>query len=140
MNSYKLFKDENKKDLDKFIGLHGFFAFNNKQFDEGKAKISIIENTDLLSIKMGGYIKKDKKDEFHTVLKTMKENEDKILSDDEMLYQAFMYELSNHEYCITYDIEDTLDALGISEEKFLSDQRMIDIFQKARKEYLSGCE
>ena len=26
----------------------------------------------------------------------------------------FSYELANHEYCITYDIEPTLDALGLT--------------------------
>ena len=35
-------------------------------------------------------------------------------SGDGFIYQMFSYELANHEYIITQDITETLDAVGIS--------------------------
>ena len=45
--------------------------------------------------------------------------------EEKFLLEALAYELRNHEYCITYDPSDALDALGLKRE---------DVSQKIMKE------
>ena len=54
-------------------------------------------------------------------------------SNDQFLYDMFDYELGNHEYCITWDVSDTLEALGITEKEIEADQRMALTLKKACK-------
>ena len=67
------------------------------------------------------------------------ENEE-AMKDDEYLYQGFLYELGNHEFCITYDPSDTLDCFGLSIDVFDDNERISRIFKKARTDYLDSCE
>ena len=48
----------------------------------------------------------------------------------------FIYELANHEYCITYDLEETLNALGLSVEEINADERLLHGLNKAIEDYL----
>ena len=71
------------------------------------------------------------------------EKADAIAADktgDGYIYQMFLYELANHEYCITYDYEDTFDALGLTAEQVNSDKRLLRGLRKATKEYLKHSE
>jgi hypothetical protein len=43
----------------------------------------------------------------------------------------FNYELGNHEYCITHDLTDTLDALGLTLEEVNADPMMADALKRA---------
>jgi hypothetical protein len=49
----------------------------------------------------------------------------------EYLFQMFNYELGNHEYCITHDLTDTLDALGLTLEEVNADPEMADALKRA---------
>ena len=55
---------------------------------------------------------------------------------DGFIFDMFVYELANHEYCITYDLEDTLDALGLTPEEVNADKRLSHGLNKAIKTYL----
>jgi len=48
----------------------------------------------------------------------------------------FLYELANHEYCITYDLEPTLTALNLSEDDVQNDERLMKGLKIAISEYL----
>lgn len=52
----------------------------------------------------------------------------------------FRYELANHEYCITYDLEPTLDALGFSADDVNASPALLNGLRLARKEYLAEAE
>ena len=52
----------------------------------------------------------------------------------------FLSELANHEYCITYDLEDTLNALGFTIEEINADKRLLHGLKKAKQDYLKHCE
>jgi hypothetical protein len=52
----------------------------------------------------------------------------------------FLYELANHEYCITYDLEDTLDALALTVDEINADPRLLHGLEKALKQYLKDTE
>jgi len=52
----------------------------------------------------------------------------------------FEFELFNHEYGYTYDIEPTLDALGITMDNINNDEKLLHGLQLAKEKYLTECE
>ena len=58
------------------------------------------------------------------------------MKDDKFLRDAFFYELDNHEYAYTYDLTDTLEALGITEKQLEKDERIQRILAEATSDYM----
>ena len=58
------------------------------------------------------------------------------MKNDKFLFQAFRYELGNHEFCITYDPEDTLRTLGLELKDIEEEGRIQNIYEKARSDYI----
>ena len=117
------------------------FAFSQEQFKEMMKKFGLKEkDTDkILSIGAGGYIRKSDKQALHEMWnRQRKEFEEEIEKDKKgtgFIYQMFRYELANHEYCITYDIEPTLDALGLTLEEINKKQNLVKGLKKALDDY-----
>ena len=117
------------------------FAFSNQQFKEMMEKFGLKEtDTDkIYSIGAGGYIRKSDSNAFDEMFKRhRKEIEDEIEKDKKgtgFIYSMFSYELANHEYCITYDIEPTLDALGLTLDEINKKENLLNGLRKALKEY-----
>lgn len=68
------------------------------------------------------------------------EQQKEHMKDFDFLKSAFRYELANHEFCITYELDDTLDALLLTYEQVNSDPVMKKALLEAKKEYLKNCE
>ena len=51
------------------------------------------------------------------------------------IYQMFAHELANHEYGYTYDLEETLDAVGLTTEQIKGNKALHHGLQKALKRY-----
>jgi hypothetical protein len=52
---------------------------------------------------------------------------------DGFIFQMFNYELSNHEYCISGDVSNTLEALGFTFDEVNADKRLLHGLKKAIK-------
>ena len=117
MESYQELKKRQADELNKFQGL--FFAFNNEQFKEGMTSVGLtIDDTkQIYSIGAGGYLRKDKRDEFHAMFERHAEEKKKRKQEEKFLLEALAYELRNHEFCITLDPSDALNALGFNREE-----------------------
>lgn len=122
MSSYTDMKDRHTKDIDDFPM---FFAFNTEQFKEGMKGLGL-EETDtkkVCTIPAGGIIKKEDSKRFielmnsHTSEKKEAIKADKTGDRDGFIFGMFNYELGNHEFCYTGDIQDTLNAVGISQKE-----------------------
>lgn len=118
------------------------FAFNDKQFKEGMEKLGLSEtDTDkIYSIGGGGYIRKDSSQALREMTERHERERKEAFQDDQYAYEAFVYELGNHEFCITYESEPTLDALGLTIDEVLEDCRLSEIFKQAKRDYLASCE
>lgn len=141
MNAYQQLKDRQQKEMNAFpLGA----AFSNQQFEEMMHKWGLTKNdTDkICSLVYGCFIRKsDKKRFLEMSARFTKEMQDAIAADktgDGFICDMFLYELANHEYCITYDYEETFDALGLTEEQVNADKRLLHGLKKARKEYLKN--
>lgn len=49
------------------------------------------------------------------------------------VYEMFLYEMDNHEYGYTGDLEDTLDALGMTIEEIAASEKLMAGLEKAKK-------
>lgn len=142
MNKYTELKNKQEKEV------HAFplsAAFNKEQFAEMMHKWGLTESdTDkIYSIGGGCYIRKSDHKTFHEMLdRHEKEREAAIATDttgDGYIYDMFYTELANHEYCITYELDDTLYALGLSVNKINADKRLLHGLEKAIRQYLNDC-
>lgn len=135
MNKYRALKSKHEKMMNEFPM---FFAFSNKQFEEGMAKLGLNPDQTDKIYKLGGtggfYRKSDSdklKEMFNTFDREMKEAIAADETGEGFIYDMFNYELANHEYCITWDAEPTLDALGLTMEEINADERLLAGFKKA---------
>ena len=137
MSKYSTFKKSKQQKVDEFPMM---FAFSQEQFEEGKARLGVTDNKELLSIGAGGFIRKSDREEFDNLFIQLDKELAENLNDDEFLYEAFLYELANHEYCYSWDLTDSLDVLGLTVEQVKSDDRMYSILKKALVQYKEDME
>ena len=137
MNTYLTMKKQHQKEVNDFPF---FFAFSNKQFDEGMAKFGLSsDDTDKIYSfgKTGGYYLRTDGDRLHEMFQRHgKEMQDAIDSDttgEGFIFDMFNYELANHEFIITNDIEYTLEMLGITLEEYEKDARLKHGMSLAKK-------
>lgn len=107
------------------------WAFNQKQFDEMMLKWGLDPEKDtdkLYSIGAGGYVQKKDADLLHqTMDRLTAELQSEIDNDptgENFVYEMFLAELANHEYSYTYDLTDTLDALGYTMDDLEKDEKL----------------
>lgn len=140
MNQYAEMKEYHQKRIN---DLPLMFAFNQRQFKEGMERWGLTEDDTDKIYKLGTtggfYQRKDST----LIFSTFEQNEDEmakaIRADPDgtgFIKDMFLYELANHEYCITYDLEPTLVALGYSEDDVLNDERLLNGLKLAKAEYL----
>lgn len=137
---YLELKNKQQKELNEFEGV--FYAFSKKQLLEGLKKLGLTEKDKdrIVSFGSGGFILKDRLEDFKAMLKRFEEERKQARKSDQYLYEMFLYELANHEFCITYDYDDTLEALGLTYEEVKKDKRLYNALMKAKKDYLAKCE
>jgi len=113
--TYQEIKDKKQTDYNElFNSLGVFWAFSNKQFDEGfeKVKTTMAEGEKLVSIGGGGYIPKHNVEALITGTKAIDETFKQQIKDAKARETHILYELNNHEAYYTGTIDATLDALG----------------------------
>ena len=109
------------------------FAFNQKQFDEMMIKWGLkpTDIREILSIGGGGYVRKDDADAMKEMFARHEAEHKSAMQDDEYLFTMFNYELANHEYSYTGELDDTLDALGLTIDEINADPKMADALKRA---------
>lgn len=141
MNAYAEMKSRHQERIN---ALPLKFAFGMNQFREMMESWGLTENDTDRIYKMGGtggfYLREDSK----LIFTTLEENEIEMqaairndLDGSGFVKDMFRYELANHEYCITYDLEPTLDALGLSVDDVNASPALLNGLRIAKQEYLS---
>ena len=143
MNSYVEMKERHQKEVNEFPMK---FAFSDEQFKKAMEELGLTEKDvdKVIGIGAGGFIRKTDIKAYNEMgerqYKEFKEaiEEDKI--GDGFIKEMFLYELGNHEYIITFDISETLDAVGLTEEDIRNNNNLRTGLILAEKEYLEQYE
>lgn len=117
------------------------WAFNDEQFKEGMKKLGLKEDEmdKIYSIDGGGFIRRKDAPAFTEMFERHDRERKEAFQNDDFAYDAFLYELGNHEFCITYEYEPTLSALGLTTENLVADDsRLMKILKKAKDDYMKG--
>lgn len=123
METYQLQKARHSKEFGDIKGM--FFAFSQSQLAEGLQKVGLSPEPEshklIASIGGGGYILKTSIPEFEATLERHAKERAALRKDKKELLAALVYELDNHEYCITGDPTEALDVLGYTRETIPAD-------------------
>ena len=116
-----------------------FWAFSEKQFNIGLKKLNA-DKTEICSIGSCGFLRKSDLIKWNNIFSEHEKEHEEAMKNKKYVYDMFRYELSNHEYIITYDVEDTLDALGLTWEEVENSDLLKTQFKKAKSDYLKEME
>lgn len=116
--NYKQFKEKVSKEVNDFPFI---FAFTNEQLEEGKKKQNVKEDKELVSLGSGIFMKKTNIPDYEEMTRRHNQDLKDLIKQDttgeNFVKSMFEYELINHEYFYTFELEDTLEALGITREE-----------------------
>ena len=115
--TYTELKKIHSEEFGAFEGV--FFAFNDQQFNEGMEKVGLTaaDTGSIYKMGSGGYILKSRNGAFKIMFAKQAEEMKAFKADQKNLLAALIYELQNHEYCITGDPTDALETLGLTAEE-----------------------
>lgn len=117
METYNEMKANHQKRVNDFEGL--IFAFSNKQMEESLSKIGLsLDDAKgrIVSIGAGAYLLKERVKAFHDLIDQNEKELKAFRKDQKQLIEGLVYELGNHEYCITGDPQDAVEKLGYTME------------------------
>ena len=142
MNEYEQLKDKQQKYAKDFPMM---FAINDEQLKEGMKKLRLNENDKdkIYSIGGGGFIRKTDSKSFHNMFSNFDNEINNAIKDDptgeNFIKDMFEFELFNHEYDYTGDIEPTLDVLELTLDNINNDEKLLHGLQLAKEKYLTEC-
>jgi len=120
----KTYKELSNRHEQEFGSLPIFYAFSNKQFLEGLESLGLKDTDHALVVRIGsgGYARiTDSKMILSVAQRHIDEFQGAIDADtttgEGFIFQMFNAELSNHEYCYTFDVTDTLRSCGLTEQE-----------------------
>lgn len=129
--TYKEFKKEKQEKFDNFEGK--IFAFSKTQLEKGMKRLNA-EPKDFYNMGCGMFILKSRIKEFEKMMDDFdNELKEKLHQDYNFCYDAFKYELSNHEYNITYELNDTLNSLDLAYEEVMNNEIIKKALENAKK-------
>lgn len=144
MNMYAQMIEGQQKEIDDFLGQYAFFAFSNEQFKQGCQKLGIPETAKHVLVRLGstgGFILKDRAAEYGELVARLAQDRQAAIDNPDtgaqFAFDMFTYELANHEYSYTGDVEETLDALGYTREEIEKSPTLKEALGKARKHLLA---
>lgn len=117
---YKEMMKKHQDEYDVFANgkIFYIFAFNKDDFKKQLAENGVTQEEEISHIFGGAYIKKiykqDLIDMFH---RQKKEKQNAINADKDgtgFIKSMFLYELANHEFAYTYDMEEALNSLHLT--------------------------
>ena len=138
-NKYKIMKERHQKEVNE---LPYMFAFDNEQFKRGLEKLGLNENEMDKLIYLGDniYLKRTDLPKVEEVNKRHNEEiEREIKADtagDKFIKDMFLYEMNNHEYGYTNEIEPILDVLHITDYDLRKNENLRNGLLLAKQYYI----
>ena len=135
---YIEFKNKIEKEHNDFSNKNIIWAFSDEQLNEAlkKRNLTLKQFKETYSgFYAGGAILTSAIPE-HEAMSERHYNElhYNLRNDSDFAYEAFSYELANHEYCYTRNFSPAIRALGLSSDDINDCPLMLEAFKKAEKE------
>lgn len=138
-NAYAVLRARQQEEYNKFpIGA----AFNQEQFDKMMIQWGLYpsETDKIVSLGYGCFIQKKDVQAYHELgIRHAQELKEAFASDTTgtgFVYDAFYYELANHEYCITGDLSEAVTACGLDWETVMENPIYDKALRKAADDVL----
>ena len=137
-NLYKELTDRQEKEFAEFPMM---FAFSIEQFKEGMKQLGLKEKDKdkIFSFGGGGYYKKADSDRLKELLDRHSKERKEAIEEDvtglNYILDMFSYELANHEYGYTMELEDTFDSVDLTLEQIQSNENLLNGLNAALKRY-----
>ena len=141
MNQYADLKQRQQQEFSAFPMQ---FAFSDSQFAEGMAALGLkpTDTDKIYKAPGGGFYRREDGPRLYDMMERFdQELQEAIASDktgDGFIYEMFLYELGNHEYDVTLDLDETLDALDYTMDAIQADPRLCHGLERARLEILGA--
>ena len=138
--TYKELRDKHQKEVNCFPFV---FAFSEKQLFEGMADKWGYTEADLdkiYSIGAGGYIRKEDAPALQEMTDRHFRELSEALNSTAFFEDALYYELCNHEYCITGNPDDALNALGLTDDDIINDPARLAAYRSATQRAKQDCQ
>lgn len=145
METYTEMKERHQSEVN---ALPLAFAFSHDRYLERLAAWNITEEEAkagaIVGIGNGGFIRASDRDLVISTFERIADEEAAAIAADQdgtgYIYQMFLYELNNHEYSYTGDIDDTLDALHISNKDLAENPALLNGLNLALKAIGTGAD
>ncbi|MNV75298.1 hypothetical protein D3C71_1685770 [compost metagenome] len=140
-NAYTVLKNKHQEEVNAFPFM---FAFGEKQFEEGMKSLGLTpKDTDkIYSIGSGGFIRKTDEEAMNEMFSRHEKERTEAVAQDKTgegyIYEMFLYEMGNHEYGYTGEIEPVLAAVGLTYEEIMNTPALKNGFVKAQKKCRSN--
>ncbi len=133
------YMDLKKRQHDEIAAFPMFFAFNNKQFQEGMTRLGL-SPTDTTKIykfgDTGGFYRREDSAQLREMMDRHERELHEAIEGDTtgegFIFNMFNYELANHEYIITGSVADALRSLGLTLAEVEGNPALKHGLQKAR--------
>ena len=136
-DSYDALQKAHQEDISNFPILWLFGKKSDAELAEAISKIGAKSVDELVGIGGGGYIHREKKERFLTMVQNHGGERNKFSSNQNNLVEVIFSEMCDHEYNYTQDPEDTLNALGKTYQD-LQDPNFKKAWKQAEKKCLKG--
>lgn len=127
----------NKKHQDEVNAFPYGFAFNKEQLIKMKEDLPLSKGEKYIDLGMGSFVRESDYPALDKMMGRHKDEFDSAIANDTtgdgFIFQMFNYELANHEFGYTGDIEPTLDALGLTEKEILASTALSNGLRKASR-------
>ena len=141
MNRYADLKQRQQQEFSAFPMQ---FAFSDSQFAEGMAALGLkpTDTDKIYKAPGGGFYRREDGPRLYDVMGRFDRELQEAIAEDEtgdgFIFEMFLYELGNHEYDVTMELNETLDALGYTMEDIQADPRLCHGLERARLEILGA--
>lgn len=132
--TYSEFRERQQQEVNNFPIA---YAFNDQQLQEALVKLVAESTKECVSVfGHGDIVKKENAPKLIAMFKRHTVELHEELKDEEFAYDAFLYEMNNHEYCLNWDGDD--DVLGCFSLNFkkLREMGLEDAYRRARNEHM----
>lgn len=144
MNRYTILREKQQKEFNE-ANLLGY-AFGDEQFRElmGRWGIDPDNSKELKKVAYvcaGAYILVENIPAYKELTRRQREEFQAAVEEDKtgdgFIHEMFLYELDNHEYGYTGELDDTLDALGYTVDDIMSNPQLKHGLEKATGEIMA---